>query len=293
MNNKISFKDFLKRYTSVNNKFIDEYFYFSDQSSYAEHKIESTDVMWYLNISDKDKFHELLRKQFRNNYDYVIERTTNVKKNKVTSIKYLLSFECFKKVCMMSDTYIGEQYRDFYMKLEEFLDYYKQHITDTLNKQAVKKCMYVMLVKKGKNIFKIGKYDNKKDNNTIRKKLESFTNQSDKNSDVKFIMLVDDIEEVNKFLKIFNNKNTGLKGDILATYLKNVLFSTANFCERSKEIFKKKNDLDMHVVIDYDNIIEHLNLDDEVVKFNMPYKMVKNKKGTMLKKELYQIKTDK
>ena len=58
----ISLKDFLKTYTSISNKFIDEYYYFYELCENDTHGIDAELVIKYLDYKDKEKFYERLRK---------------------------------------------------------------------------------------------------------------------------------------------------------------------------------------------------------------------------------------
>jgi hypothetical protein len=53
MSNHITLKDFLKKYTAISNKFIDEYYSFYEQSETNKFSIKVEDVMKYLNIQNK------------------------------------------------------------------------------------------------------------------------------------------------------------------------------------------------------------------------------------------------
>ena len=67
MSNHITLKDFLKKYTAISNKFIDEYYSFYEQTEDNKFGIKIQDVMKYLNIKNQDKFEERLRNRKRNN----------------------------------------------------------------------------------------------------------------------------------------------------------------------------------------------------------------------------------
>ena len=74
MSNHITLKDFLKKYTAISNKFIDEYYSFYEQCETNNFSIKIQDVMKYLNIKNQDKFEERLRNNFILRKDYEIIR---------------------------------------------------------------------------------------------------------------------------------------------------------------------------------------------------------------------------
>ena len=83
MKNKISLKDFLKTYTGISNRFIDEYYSFYELCEKEPFGIDSTQVIKYLKIISFRKFHENLREKYILNIDYVIYRLNNkLQKNK-------------------------------------------------------------------------------------------------------------------------------------------------------------------------------------------------------------------
>ena len=74
MSNHITLKDFLKKYTAISNKFIDEYYSFYEKTQDNNFGIKIQDVMKYLNIKNQDKFEERLRNNFILRKDYEIIR---------------------------------------------------------------------------------------------------------------------------------------------------------------------------------------------------------------------------
>ena len=88
-------------------------------------------------------------------------------------VEYLLSLECFEKICLTSETHKGDAFREFFINLRKFIDYYKTHFTNTINKMVQpKKYIYVISVDKNKNIQRFGKTLNiqKKLNNIAQNK---------------------------------------------------------------------------------------------------------------------------
>ena len=63
MTKPIKLIDFLKKYTAVSHKFIEEYYKFYEISEYHMFGIKLDDVLKYLNISDRNKFYDRFRKK--------------------------------------------------------------------------------------------------------------------------------------------------------------------------------------------------------------------------------------
>ena len=127
MSNHITLKDFLKKYTAISNKFIDEYYSFYEQSETDKFSIKVEDVMKYLNIQNKKKFEERLRTNFILRKDYEIIRYLQKSVKGKKDVQYMLSFEGFEMVCMVSNTEKGKVFRDYFIMLRKFIDYYKDN----------------------------------------------------------------------------------------------------------------------------------------------------------------------
>ena len=67
MTKPIKLIDFLKKYTAVSHKFIDEYYKFYEISEYHTFGIKLEDVLDYLNISDRINFYDRFRKNIKIN----------------------------------------------------------------------------------------------------------------------------------------------------------------------------------------------------------------------------------
>ncbi len=60
MSANISLKDFLKTYTAISIKFIDEYYYFYELCESNIFGIKSNKVVKYLGLKDQKQFHQRL-----------------------------------------------------------------------------------------------------------------------------------------------------------------------------------------------------------------------------------------
>ena len=158
-------KDFLKKYTAISEKFIDEYYKFYEAYDHNIFGIYIDNVLKYLEITQPEHFLKRLRKNYEINKDYIILR----KKKQQKSIKgqkqqkevyYFLSFDCFEKICMMSHAKKADEVRDYFIILRKFINYYKDHFANKINELVLDdKGVYIILVNKKKNIFKFGETD--------------------------------------------------------------------------------------------------------------------------------------
>lgn len=195
---KISLKDFLKIYTAISNKFIDEYFKFHELSDGIKCVIPIDDVIKYLEIKQKDEFLLRIRNSYIENIDYVKYTTGNKKTKNAISVRYYVNLETFEKICLDSRTKKANEIKNYFITLRKFIDYYKDHISNMILDNAARlngKCVYIICANAQKDIFKIGKTGD------IRKRLQTYATGRDKHPDIRFIMLVDNKECVETCVK--------------------------------------------------------------------------------------------
>lgn len=70
MSKNISLKDFLKTYTAISNKFIDEYYKFYELCENKTFGIDVKLIINYLEYKDSKKFYERLRENYEVNIDF-------------------------------------------------------------------------------------------------------------------------------------------------------------------------------------------------------------------------------
>ena len=278
MSNHITLKDFLKKYTAISNKFIDEYYSFYEKTEDNKFGIKLEEVMKYLNIQNIKKLKERLRNNFSFRKDYEIIKYTHKSMKNQKDVQYMLSFEGFEKICMASNTEKGKAFRDYFIMLRKFIDYYKDHFANKINELAkTNKHMYILMVNKNKNLLKLGRADH------IRNRLKSYATGKETHPDVKFIMIVDDAKKVEQCTKVFV-KQFQYKGNkelyrMDIDDLKRTIFSCA---EMDEMMIKSANDskkYDTYVVYDDSKSIEYIDLNGKVIgyeKGNYRKKTIKN-----------------
>jgi hypothetical protein len=100
--NNITLIDFLKKYTAISNKFIDEYYKFYNMCEKTYFGINVENVIKYLEIKQTEDFYKRITNKFVLNKDYIIIIDNHFKvKNKKYS-NYYISFDVFEKICMVS-----------------------------------------------------------------------------------------------------------------------------------------------------------------------------------------------
>jgi len=123
----MKFIKFLKKYSVIDNEFIDDYHTFFDE--------KADELFWTINLYDiakwldikEEKLKELLTNNFIKEIDYIID-----KKN---TNNLILSPKCCKLLCMMSESKKANLIRTYHIDLEKLIVKYKEEIVNDLDKQ--------------------------------------------------------------------------------------------------------------------------------------------------------------
>jgi len=200
--------EFLKKYSNINNKFIDDFFSLYDINNKNKFIIDLDKVSKWL-ISKKGNLKNTLMKSYELNKDYIVNKINN---NKVGPPKeeILLTIKCFKMLCMHSKTKKSIEVREYFYGLEELIDKYKNYIIEGLN-DKIKKLennqkpkinpskgiIYIIQTADDKSLYKIGKTKN------LKKRLQNYN--ADKKDDIIpiYIYETDNIDAVEKCVKAF------------------------------------------------------------------------------------------
>lgn len=274
---KITLKEFLIKFTAIPEKFINEYYKFYELCEKEVFGIPITMVVKYLGIMSQYRLETRLRESFKLNTDYVIIRKQQKSIKGVKDAHYMLAFETFEKICLVSTTKKGVEFRDYFVMLRKFIDYYKQHITDKiLELTKTNKYIYILTVNKKTDILKLGRTGN------MRKRLQAYSTGKETHPDIKYIMIVEDDKRVEKCAKLFA-KAYQYKGNkelykMHNDALKSIVFDCAKLDK--KVIDQMKNpQLNTYIVYDDSKDIEYLNLSGEVIGAEFATKTKKNSSG--------------
>lgn len=198
--------DFLKKYSKISNKFIDDFFSFMDVNDRFSPNIDLEKVAIWLN-SNKSDIKNTLVNTYIENIDYTIKKERNGKKGGQPE-KILLTPKCFKLLCMKSKSKKADQVREYYLELEEIIDKYKDYIIEGLNtkiKQLEKNqkpkinpqkgVLYIIQSSDDIGLYKIGKSVD------FKKRLLNY--QADKGNDIRplYMYEVDDVDNIEACVK--------------------------------------------------------------------------------------------
>jgi len=124
--------NFLKKYTNISNKFIDDFFnLYTVKTSKNDFVIDLENVAKWLKANRKEIKKTLIR-SYEEKVDYIIIKKET--KGRPYENTYITP-ECFKRLCMLSRTEKAEEVRTYFIEIENVLDNYKNVIIDHLNKR--------------------------------------------------------------------------------------------------------------------------------------------------------------
>jgi phage anti-repressor protein len=269
--------DFLKTYTAVPNKFIDQYYKFYEACDRNKFGIEGSQITNYLGFKNPKKFHERVRDRYILNHDYIIKKYKLRNTNNTPRISYYFTFDCFEKICMMSKTQKGNAVRDYFIILRKFIAYYHEHFANTINELTTSgKYVYIILVNKNKNIFKFGRTEN------IRKRLYSYATGKEKHPDILFIMIVKDDKVVENCVKLFakNNKYKDNKELYKIDFdtLKKITFDCAELNKNLNDYTDDEKNFDTYIVYDDNLDATYIDLQGNSIGWEKGYKTIKKSK---------------
>jgi len=242
--------DFLKKYSLIDEKFIDDFYTFFDEGlNEYDYTIDLNSIAKWLDIR-KDNLKELLVNNFIENQDYIINKNKSGKglgtgKNNVKHV--FLTYTCSKLLCMISRTKKADLIRKYYIDLEKLIIKYKEEIVNNLNKQLNIKNNNNELIEKNKEqgliyilkvedeVYKIG-YTSE-----IKKRMKQYNVGKVYELPIVFIFKIDDIKNVEKCikenLKRYQYKNKTEIYKINLEFIKD----TVEYCGKKNALLLKQN----------------------------------------------------
>jgi len=130
----ITFADFLKKYSTIPNQFIDDFFKVLQYNEYNDTFFINFDnvVKWLGQRKDSTK--RTLVDNFIKNVDYTLKKNDKFRGKPKNDI--LLKQSTFKKLCMISKSNRAKEVREYFLKVEETLNKYKDYIINSLKTQV-------------------------------------------------------------------------------------------------------------------------------------------------------------
>lgn len=209
MNNNISLQDYLKKYSTINNKFIDDFF--------GLYNINTTDDDFVINLENvatwlktlKKVLKTTLKESYHENVDYTLKTLPPKGKGRPVE-EILLTPSCFKRLCMMSRTSKADEVRNYFIQIEAHLNKYKTHIINALNKKVSKYehelkpipeiktggVIYVLKTSESiDNVYKIGRTQE------FKNRLKTHQSSHPDKLEIVFVYETDNVKQVESCLK--------------------------------------------------------------------------------------------
>lgn len=130
----IILQDFLKKYSSISNKFIDDFF-----SLYTINTVDTDLIINFDNLVTwlkmrKDNLKKTLVSSYIKNIDYKIKKIKSTTAGKPRE-EIMITADCCKRLCMLSRTKKAEEVRTYFIEIEKLMNKYKDYIIEALNKK--------------------------------------------------------------------------------------------------------------------------------------------------------------
>jgi predicted GIY-YIG superfamily endonuclease/phage anti-repressor protein len=211
------FIDFLKKYSTVPNQFIDDFFNLMDYKEFESNEkiIDLDKVVKWLDIN-KGMAKKTLIKSYRKNIDFIIKKVVKPKgKGGQNAEKILLTIRCFKKFCQLTKSKHGDNVRNYFIDVEYTLNKYKNYIIEGLSEKmdSIKKSRKPK-VNPEKAIIYIFKTPDSKENSLYKigrtkdltKRLQSHQSGLSEDIEILFYLETDDAKTVESCIKNFAKK---------------------------------------------------------------------------------------
>ena len=207
---QLSLQQFLKKYSNINNDFIDDFYDIykppnNSDNINSDFIINLELISKWLNTK-KTKLKETLERTYVKNIDYIV----NKNKNNISGsgghnkVNVLLTPDCFKRLCLLSRTQKAEEVRTYFLELEKLIDNYKNYIIEALQStinllenntkevsQKIKGTVYVLRSSKDiDGIYRFGQTEN------FKKRLTNYNSANSDKMEVLYIFETKDSKKI-------------------------------------------------------------------------------------------------
>ncbi len=242
-----SFSEYLKKYSTISSKFIDDFFGLHDYKiDFNEIYINFSLVVKWLN-SRKSDLKNTLVKSYVKKIDYTVEKGKSTGGRPSEIIK--LSYDCFRRLCMLSKTEKAEEVRTYFIEVEKHLNKYKDYIIEGLNKKIgvlENNQKPVINTKKGviyvlqtdleiEDIYKIGK------SKAFKNRIKTHNSSHIDNVKVKHVYETNNIDAVEGCLKVMLKQYQYKKRKEFYQVDLDVIKQLLNGCDNLTLIRKSRN----------------------------------------------------
>ena len=131
-------EDFLNQFATIPKEFIKDFFIIAKENYLDDEIIISFDLVLKWFDIRKDNLKRLLVNNFEKNYDYTIKQIKKNHLNKAGATRFeeiLITPDCFKELCMISQAEKAKQARKYFLGMEKLVKRYYETIKESLYKK--------------------------------------------------------------------------------------------------------------------------------------------------------------
>lgn len=135
----IEAKDYVKKLTTVPEKFIDEFFTLYDENTMQTDFVVNLNYVSKWLDSYKRNLVDTLVRSYKKGLDYIVTKPVDVKKKdpRHNNYKlYLLTPDCFKRLAMMSRSKNAEMVRTYFIEIENLFIKYRSYMLEGMKKEV-------------------------------------------------------------------------------------------------------------------------------------------------------------
>jgi len=205
-------ESFIKQFSKVPDNFISDFFIIAKEE-YSDNEIiiDFEIVVKWLNVL-KENLKKILVNNFEENFDYTIEKKKKKQLNSRGATIYeliLITPNCFKELCMISQTEKAKEVRKYFIEMEKIIKRY----FETIKEEMYKKIGLLQINQKPKlnikggviyilkalnsdiTLYKLGKTKN------LKNRLNTYNTGNANDVEPLFILPVNDIDSVESCVK--------------------------------------------------------------------------------------------
>jgi phage anti-repressor protein len=205
-------ESFIKQFSKVPDNFISDFFIIAKEE-YSDNEIiiDFEIVVKWLSVR-KDSLKKILVNNFEENFDYTIEKKKKKQINSRGATIYeliLITPNCFKELCMISQTEKAKEVRKYFIEMEKIIKRY----FETIKEEMYKKIGLLQINQKPKlnikggviyilkalnsdiTLYKLGKTKN------LKNRLNTYNTGNANDVEPVFILPVNDIDSVESCVK--------------------------------------------------------------------------------------------
>lgn len=286
--------DFLKKYSLINAKFIDDFYsFYNEGKNEYDFVINIENIAFWLDLR-KDNLKRLLESNFAKNQDYIETKETNKGQGRgASNIKHvLLTYTCAKLLCMISKCDKANLIRNYYIELEKILIKYKDEIVKSLNEQLGIKEHNNKIIEENKEtgliyILKVDDVHNKLGRSgDLKKRMKQYNVGRIDELPIVFVYKTDKMKEIEDCLKknlkeYQHKKNTEtfkIDIDFIKETIKYCTLKNALLVKQNKKLLKKDDKKNWLIILDKKSLTD---VDD---LYKRPKKYIKKSSKKLSKK---------